>query len=90
MDLKTALNKRLEELGISKYELAVKYGRRQNPAPELLDREVANRYSATVRKVLTAPETCKPETLRGVLEVLHGKLIIQIEFTETKTYNLTP
>lgn len=86
MDLKTALSKRFEELGLTLPGLSS----RQNPAPDLLDREVANRYSATVRKVLTAPETCKPGTLRGVLEVLRGKLIIQIEFTETKTYNLNP
>lgn len=90
MDLKTALNKRLEELGISKYELAVKYGRLQNPAPELIDSVIANRYYSTVCKVLTAPETCKPATLQGILEILHGKLTMKVEFTEIETYNLNP
>lgn len=88
MDLKTALNKRLEDMGMTKYELAVKYGRLKNPSPGSLDSEVANKHSATIRKVLSAPETCKPSTLKDVLEILHGKLTIQVEFTEIKTYNL--
>ena len=58
--------------------------------PGLSDREVANKHSATVRKVVTAPQTCKPATLQGILAILHGKLTMQVEFTETKTYNLNP
>lgn len=89
MDLKTILNKRLEDLGMSQYEVAIAYGRQQNPNPDLTDREISNKYLSTVRKVLTSPETCKPATLKGVVEALSGRLTIQIEFTDTKTYSLS-
>lgn len=89
-DLKTILNKRLEQLGMSQYELAIAYGKKQDPGleSELSDRDIGNKYLSTVRKVLTSPETCKPATLRGVVEVLNGRLIMQIEFFDVKTYRL--
>lgn len=91
MDLKTVLNKRLEELGMTQYELAIAYGKKQNPKPEpdLTDRDIGNKYLSTVRKALSNPETCKPATLRGVVEALNGQLTMQIEFFDTKTYKLS-
>jgi len=88
MDLKTLLHDRLEQLGMSAYDLAIAYGKRQNPDPGLTDRDIGNKYLSTVRKVLTSPETCKPVTLRGVVEAMNGRLTMQIEFVDTKTYSL--
>lgn len=89
MDIKTILNKRLEELGMTQYELAIAYGKKQNPEPGLSERDIGNKYLSTVRKVLNYPETCKPATLKGVVEALNGRLTMQIEFIDTKTYNLS-
>lgn len=89
MDLKTLLNDRLEQLGMTPYELAIAYGKKQNPDPGLTDRDIGNKYLSTVRKALNNPETCKPATLKGVVEALNGRLTMQVEFIDTKTYKLS-
>lgn len=74
---------------MTQYELAIVYGRKHYPDSGLSDRDIANKYLSTVRKVFSAPDTCKPSTLKGVVEALNGRLTLQVEFTDVKSYNIS-
>lgn len=89
-ELKEILIGRMAELEMSPYSLAIAYGKILNPNADVkTDRDIANRYLSTIRKALEDPESVKNQTLKTIISVLQGDLVLSVEFTNKKVYKLS-
>lgn len=74
---KNVLEQLMEQKGWSYYQLAVEYGKLEYP--ELSPAELAKKFSTNVRKAVRNPEQARFETVKKLVELLGGELIIRIK-----------
>lgn len=74
------LEKLMKEKDWSYYQLAVEYGKLEHP--ELSPAELARKYATNVRKAVRNPEKARFETVKKLVELLGGELIISVKRTE--------
>ncbi|NWF58966.1 MAG: hypothetical protein HXY43_06570 [Fischerella sp.] len=80
---KNALEQLMEKKGWSYYQLAVEYGKLEHP--ELSPTELAKKYSTNIRRAVRNPELARFETVKKLVELLGGELIIRVKKVEDFT-----
>lgn len=75
-----ALEQLMEEKDWSYYQLAVEYGKLEHP--ELSPIDLAKKYSTNIRKAVKHPEKARFETVKKLVELLDGELIIRVKRTD--------
>ncbi|WP_197036228.1 hypothetical protein [Fischerella sp. PCC 9605] len=71
------LEKLMQEKGWSYNQLAIEYGRLEHP--ELNEKELSKKYSTNIRKAVRNPEQARFETVKKLVELLGGELIIRVK-----------
>ncbi|MBD2479501.1 hypothetical protein H6G79_31425 [Anabaena sp. FACHB-83] len=74
---KNALEQLMEQKGWSYYQLAVEYGRLEHP--DLSPAELAKKFGTNVRKAVRDPNSARFETVKKLVELLGGELIIRVK-----------
>jgi len=75
-----ALEQLMKEKGWSYYQLAVEYGKLEYP--DLTPAELAKKFGTNIRRAVRNPELARFETVKKLVELLDGELIIRIKRTE--------
>jgi hypothetical protein len=74
---KNALEKLMEQKGWSYYQLAIEYGKLEYP--ELPPAELAKKYGTNIRRVVRDPNSARFETVKKIVELLDGELVIRVK-----------
>lgn len=85
--MQKALLDRLHQLDWTVYQLALEYGRLQNPGEELSPAQLAARYQATVAQALQNPEKSQFKTIQNLLRAMNGSM--RIQFTDFQNIELS-
>nr|MDZ8061303.1 hypothetical protein [Nostoc sp. EkiNYC01] len=72
-----ALEQLMKEKDWTYYQLAVEYGKLEYP--DLSPAELAKKFSTNVRKAVRNPEQARFETVKKLVELLGGELIIRVK-----------
>jgi hypothetical protein len=80
IEQKNILEQLMEQKGWSYNQLAVEYGKLEHP--ELSPTELSKKYSTNIRKVVQQPDKARFETVKKLVELLGGELIIRVKRTE--------
>jgi len=75
-----ALEKLLDEKKWNTSDLAREYGRLESP--ELPDEELIKKYDSTIRKAVKDPEHTKHGTVKKLVEILGGELVVRVKRVE--------
>ncbi len=70
----------MKQKGWNYNQLAIEYGKLENP--ELPTTELSKKYSTNVRKAVRDPEKARFETVKKLVELLGGELVIRVKRTE--------
>ncbi len=77
---KNALEELMKQKGLSYYQLAVEYGKLEHP--DLSPADLAKKYGTNIRKAVRNPEKARFETVKKLVELLGGELVIRVKRTE--------
>lgn len=79
-----ALEQLMKEKDWSYYQLSVEYGKLEYP--DLTPAELAKKYSTNVRKAVRNPEQARFETVKKLVELLGGELIIRVKRVDDMSF----
>ena len=74
------LEQLMKEKDWSYYQLAVEYGKLEHP--DLSPADLAKKYGTNIRKAVREPEKARFETVKKLVELLGGELIIRVKRAE--------
>lgn len=77
IEQKTFLEVMMEKKNWTSYQLAVEYGKQENPDADILPADHVKKYGSSIRRVLRNPEKASFETVKKLVELLGGKIIIR-------------
>lgn len=75
-----ALEKLLQERKWNISDLTREYGKQESP--ELSDEEVIKKYGSMIRKAVRDPEYTKHGTVKKLVEILGGELVVRVKRVE--------
>lgn len=75
-----ALESLLKQKNMTIYQLSVEYGRRESP--DLAPKELSRKYGSMVRKALRDPDHTKHATVKRLIEILGGELVVKVKREE--------
>ena len=75
-----ALEKLLQEKKWNTSDLAREYGKLESP--ELADEELVMKYGSTIRKAVKDPDHTKHGTVKKLVEILGGELVLRVKRVE--------
>jgi hypothetical protein len=84
MYIMNVLEQLMKEKDWSYYQLAVEYGKLEHP--ELSPTELAKKYGTNIRKAVRNPEQARFETVKKLVELLGGELIIRVKRVDDMSF----
>ena len=75
-----ALEKLLKEKNMTISDLTREYGKLE--APELSPDDAIKKYGSTIRKAVKNPEHTKHGTVKKLIEILGGELVVRVKRVE--------
>ena len=80
MIIVNTLEQLMKEKDWSYYQLAVEYGKLEYP--DLSSADLSKKFGTNIRKAVKNPEAARFETVKKLVELLGGELIIRVKRTE--------
>jgi hypothetical protein len=84
MYIMNVLEQLMKEKDWSYYQLAVEYGKLEHP--DLSPTELAKKYGTNIRKAVRNPEQARFETVKRLVELLGGELIIRVKRVDDMSF----
>ncbi|MCC5668420.1 hypothetical protein LC653_32355 [Nostoc sp. CHAB 5784] len=75
-----ALGKLLKERNWNFSDLAREYAKQESP--ELTEEEAIKKYASLIRKAVTDPDHTKHGTVKRLIEILGGELVVRVKRVE--------
>jgi len=74
------LEQLMKQKNLTYYQLSVEYGKLEHP--DLSPADLAKKYSTNIRKAVRNPEKARFETVKKLVELLGGELVVRVKRTE--------